>query len=102
VLRLLSAHGINHAEPIPNLKHGSVDSAELLPIEGQKDEFLTSGSDKQTPMIEPTHLARLILSRLSESEIGKLEGMHAEDMAVFLEALQNRFDAVMRNKRRAR
>ena len=89
VLRLLDAYGLDqHAEPISDVKHGSVDPG-LLPIEGQKDDS-TSESDKQTSMIEPTFMARLILSRLSELEIGRLERMRDDDIPALLNAFRNR------------
>lgn len=92
VRRLLSAHGADDAEPISDVNHGSVDPAKLLPIEGQKGRSLTSESDKQTSMIEiPTFIARLILSRLSESEIGQLQ-------SALLNALRNRSQTVAKEK----
>jgi len=89
VLRLLDAYGLDqHAEPISDVKHGSVDTG-LLPIESQKDDS-TSESNKQTSMIEPTFMARLILSRLSELEIGQLERMRDDDIPALLNAFRNR------------
>src|SRR5437870_1209154 len=85
VLRLLSA----------------LDPAGPIPIEGQKDGSSTSESDSQTSMIEtPTYMARLILSRLSELEIGKLERMRETDLLALLKALRNRSHTVPKNKRR--
>jgi hypothetical protein len=46
VLRLLSAYGVDYAEPISDVQLGSVDPAEPLPIEGQQDDCLISESDK--------------------------------------------------------
>jgi hypothetical protein len=101
VLRLLSAHGVDDAEPISDVNHGSVDPAGLLPIKGQKGGSLTSESDKQTSMIEiPTFMARLILSRLSESEIGQLERMCDDDIPALLNALRNRSQTVTKEKSR--
>jgi hypothetical protein len=82
VLRLLSA--LDPAGPIPN--------------EGQR---LTSESDKQRAMIEtPTYIARLILSRLSESEIAKLARMRENDIPALLNALRDRSQTVASNKSR--
>jgi hypothetical protein len=102
VLRLLSAHGLDqHAEPISDVKHGSVVPAGPIPIKGQKDGSLTSESDKQTSMIEtPASMARLILSRLSESEIAKLTRMRENDIPALLNALRDRSQTVANNKSR--
>ena len=89
VLRLLDAYDLDqHAEPIPDVKHGSVDSG-LLPLEGQKDDA-TCDSKQQMPMIEPAFMARMILSRLSELGIGQLELMCDDDIPALLDALQKR------------
>jgi hypothetical protein len=75
VLRLLSA----------------LDPAAPVPIERQKDRSSTSEFDSQTSIIEtPTYMARLILSRLSELEIGRLERMLRTDLLALLKALRNR------------
>lgn len=102
VLRLLDAYGLDHhAEPISDVKYGSVDPAGPIPIGGQEDGSLTSESDSQTSMIEtPTYIARLILSRLSESEIGKLKRMRDEDIPALLNALRNRSQTVAKSERR--
>jgi hypothetical protein len=69
VLRLLSAHGFpQHAEPVPDVKHGLI---------------ITDVIDS-------------VLSRLSESETSELERMYAEDEHSLLEALGNRFRAVFK------
>jgi hypothetical protein len=87
VLRLLSA----------------LDPAGPIPIEGQKDGSSTSESDSQTLMIEtPTYIAHMILSRLSESEIGKLERMLRTDLLALLKALRNRRHAAVKNNSRCR
>jgi len=79
VFRLLDAYGLDqHVEPNSDVKPVSVDDS-------------TSESDKQTSMIEPTFMARLILSRLSESEIGKLGRMCDDDIAALLKLLAVRF-----------
>jgi hypothetical protein len=66
VLRFLSAHGFpQHAEPVPDLKHGLIN----------------------TDMIE------LVLNRLDESETSELARMYAENKHALLEALGNRFRA---------
>lgn len=71
VLRFLSAYGFaQHAEPISDEKHGLIN----------------------TEMID------LVLSRLSESETRELERMYAEDKHALLEALGNRFRAVLKPK----
>jgi hypothetical protein len=78
VLRLLDAYGLDlHAESISDAKSGSVDDS-------------TSESNKQMSMIEPAFMARLILSRLSELEIGQLQRMCDDDIPALLNALQNR------------
>src|ERR1017187_7796394 len=88
VLRLLDAYGLDlHAEPISDAKNASVDSG-LLPLEGQKDDA-TSESYKQMSMVEPAFMARLILSRMSELEIGQLERICDDDIPALLNALQN-------------
>jgi len=84
VLRLLSA----------------LDPAGPMPIEGQKDDSSTSESDSHASMIEtPTYIARLILSRLSELEIGKLESMRETDLLALLKALRNRSQTVPKKRR---
>ena len=77
VLRLLDAYGLDqHAESISDAKSGSVDDS-------------TSESNKQTSMIEPAFMDRLILSRLSELEIGQLERMCDDDIPALLNAFRN-------------
>ena len=72
-----------------------LDPVELVPIEGQDDDRWISESDKQTSKIEtPTFVARLILSRLSESEIGKLDRVLDEDLPALLDALRRRSQTV--------
>ena len=84
VLRLLSA----------------LDPAGPVPIEGQKDDSSTSESDSQASTIEtPTYMAHLILSRLSELEIGKLERMRETDLLALLKALRNRSQTVPKKRR---
>ena len=79
----------------------ALDPAGLLPIEGQEDDRLTSGPDKQTSNIEtPTFVARLILSRLNESEIRKLEILSGTDLLTFLNVLRNRSHAIVKSKSR--
>jgi len=69
VLQFLSAYGLaQHAEPISDVKHCVIN----------------------TGMID------LVLSRLSESEERKLEGMCAEDKQALIEALGTRFRTVLR------
>jgi hypothetical protein len=88
VLRLVDAYGLDlRAEPTSDAKNGSVDPG-LLPLEDQKDNS-TSESNKQMSMIEPTFMARLILSRMSELEIGQLERICDDDIPALLNALQN-------------
>jgi hypothetical protein len=86
VLRLLYAYGLDHyAQPISEVKYGPVGR---MPIGSQKDGRLTPESDSQTSMIEtPAYIALLILSRLSESEIGTLRRMQDEDILALLNAL---------------
>ena len=63
VLRFLSAYGLDqHAEPIPDVKHG----------------------------VSNTAIIDLLLSRLSESETSELERMYAENKRALLGALANR------------
>ena len=63
VLRLLDAYGFDlHAEAISDAKNGSISDS-------------TSESNRQMSMVDPAFMARLILSRLSELEIGQLERM---------------------------
>lgn len=79
----------------------TLDPAGVPPIKGQEDDLSASGSDKQTSKIEtPTFVARLILSRLSKSEIGKLGRMLDEDLPALLDALRGRSCLVA--KRRSR
>jgi len=74
VLRILHVYGLDqHAK-----------DAKL----GQKDDAV-SESNKQTSIIEPAFMARLILSRLSESEIGQLERMCDDDIPALLNAFRN-------------
>jgi len=69
VHQLLSAHGFpQHAEPIPGVKHGLIN----------------------TDMIDS------VLSRLSESETSDLVRMYAEDEHSLLEVLGNRFRAAQK------
>ncbi len=71
VLRFLSAYGLDqHADPIPDVKHG----------------------------VSNTAMIDLVLSRLSESETSELERMYAENKHALLEALGNRFSTVLRPK----
>jgi hypothetical protein len=66
----------------------ALDPAEFLPIEDHEDDRSTSESDKQTSKIEtPTFVARLILIRLSESEMAKLDIMLGEDLPALLLAV---------------
>lgn len=72
VLRFLSAHGFSQqAEPVPDVKHGLIN----------------------TDMID------LVLSRLDESETSELARMYAEDKHALLGALGNRFRAVRKPPR---
>jgi hypothetical protein len=93
VNRFLSAYGFDQpAEPHSDEKHGLVDPAGLIPIGGREDGILISEFDEHTSIIEtPTYFARLILSRLSQSEIGKLGRMRDEDIVALLKALAIRF-----------
>ena len=73
VLRFLSAYGFpQQAEPISDVKHGSIN----------------------TDMID------LVLRRLSESETSELERMYAEDKHALVEALGNRFLTLLKPKSR--
>jgi len=85
VLRLLSA--LDPAGPV-------------LPIEGQQDGSLTSESDKETSIIEPIYMASLILCRLTESELHRLERMRETDIPALLKALRNPPQAVVKSKSR--
>ena len=63
--------------------------------ECQEECPVTSESDKRTSQTEtPTHIARMILSRLSNSEIRKLEVLSQTDIPALLEALQRRLPTV--------
>src|ERR1019366_871010 len=71
------AYGLDqHVELNSDVKHVSVDDP-------------TSESDKQTSTIEPAFMARLILSRLSEWEIGQLEKMCDDGIPALLNAFRN-------------
>lgn len=75
VLRFLSAHGFpQHAEPGTDVKHGLLN----------------------TDMIDS------VLSRLDESETSELARMYAQDRHALLEALGNRFRAVLKPPRGSR
>jgi len=77
----------------------ALDPAGLQPLEGQEDVHSTSESDEQTSKIEtPTYIARLILSRLKESEIGKLDIMLDEDLPAVVRALRGRSQTVAKNQ----
>jgi hypothetical protein len=91
--RSLSAYGLNqHAEHISDAKHASVDPASPIPIQIQGDGSSSPEFPNQSTMIEtPTFFARLILSRLSESEIGNLGRMREDDIAALLKLLAIRF-----------
>jgi len=79
----------------------TLDPAGTIPGEGQEGDRSASESDKQTSKIEtPAFVARLILSRLSKSEIGKLDRMLDEDLPALLDALRGRSHIVA--KRRGR
>jgi hypothetical protein len=79
----------------------TLDPAGVLPLEGEEDNRSTSESDEQTSKIEtPSYVARSILSRLSKSEIGKLDRMLDEDLPALRDALRGRFHIVA--KRRSR
>ena len=66
VLRFLSAHGFpQHTEPVPDVKHGLIN----------------------TDMIDS------VLNRLDESETSELARMYAEDKHALREAIGNRFRA---------
>jgi hypothetical protein len=81
----------------------TLDPVGTIPSEGQEDDRSASESDKQTSKIEtPTFVARLILSRLSKSEIDKLDRMLDEDLPALLEALRNRSHAIAKNTSRGR
>lgn len=69
VLRFMEAYGFpQNAEPVPDVKHGLIN----------------------TDMID------LVLSRLDESETSELERMYAEDKHGLLEALGGRFRAAQK------
>lgn len=73
-LRVLRVHGFpQHAEPIPGVKHGLIN----------------------------TDTIDSVLSRPSESETSDLVRMHAEDEHSLLEALGNRFRAAQKPPRRS-
>jgi hypothetical protein len=84
VLRLLSA----------------LDPAGPVPSEGQQDGSLTSESDKETSIIEPIYMARLILSRLTESELHRLERMRETDIPALIKTLRNPPQTVVKSKSR--
>ena len=78
VLRFLSAYGFHeHGEPIS-------DSGLIC----ESDE---EGSAPKTPL----DMIDLVLSHLSELEIRELERLYAEDEHALLEALGNRFRAIL-------
>jgi hypothetical protein len=98
VLRLLSALGLDqHVESISDVKHGSAYPADPLPFESKRDDRLISESDEPTSIIEtPIDMVRLVLARLSDSEISELERMHGEDIRALLKALQNQSQMVVK------
>jgi hypothetical protein len=68
---------------------GAFDQTGIASHECQEECPVTSESDKETALLEtPTHMARLILSRLSDSEIRKLNVLSQTDIPALLEALQ--------------
>lgn len=92
VSRFLSAYGFDQpAEPHSGEAHGSVDPARPTLMGGQEECSLTSESHNQSLIETPTAFARLILSRLSESETGKLGRMRDEDIMALLKVLAIRF-----------
>jgi hypothetical protein len=76
------------------------DPAGLLPLEGQTDDRSTSESDKQTSIIEPIDMARLILGRLSESEIHRLKRRRETVILALLKTLRNPPQTVFESKSR--
>src|SRR5208282_2734158 len=93
VNRFLSAYGLDqNAEHISDAKPASVDALSHIPIQIQDDGSFPCELPNQSSMIETsTFFARLILSRLSESEIGKLGRMCDDDIAALLKLLAVRF-----------
>jgi hypothetical protein len=88
VLRLLDAYDLDqHAEPNSDVKHGQKGDA-------------TCDSNQQMSMIEPAFMARMILSRLSESEIRQLERVCDDDIPALLNALQHQSHSFAKNERR--
>jgi hypothetical protein len=99
VLRFLTPYCLDDAEPVSDVKHGSVDPAGPLPINSQQDDRVISESDEQTSIIEtPIDMVRLVLTRLSESEISELERMHGKDIRVLLKALRNQSHTVVKRR----
>jgi hypothetical protein len=102
VSRFLNAYGFDQpAEPHSNEAHGSVEPARPTSIGGQEECSLTSESHNQSLIETPTAFARLILSRLNESETGKLGRMRDQDIAALLKVLAIRF-LTLRPKGRCR
>lgn len=91
--RFLSAYGLDqNAEHISDAKPVTVDPPSHIPIQIQEDGSFPRELPNQSSMIETsTFFARLILSRLSESEIGKLGRMREDDIAALLKVLENQF-----------
>jgi hypothetical protein len=92
VNRFLTGYGFDQpAEPHSGEKHCSVDPAGLIPIVSHGLSF-TSETPNQSSLIEtPIDFARLILSRLTESETHKLGRMSNEDILAILKLLTLRF-----------
>jgi hypothetical protein len=101
--RFLSAYGLDQqpcerhqsspqGEDISDAKRASTDPASPFPTRIQEDTSFASESPNDSSVIEtPTYFARLILSRLSKSETGKLGRMREDDIAALLKALKNQF-----------
>jgi len=99
VLRFLTAYGFDQAsEPISDMGRSSVDPGLPL-VAGQKNDS-TSELDKQSSMIEPAFMAHLILSRLSESEIGQIRKIRDDDIPALLNAIRNPPQTVAENEHR--
>jgi hypothetical protein len=92
VSRFLCAYGFDQpAEPHSDKAHGSVDATRPTTMGSQESSSFTSESHNQSLIEPPAAFARLILSRLSESETGKLGRMRDEDIAALLKVLAIRF-----------
>jgi hypothetical protein len=98
VLRLLDT--LDPANPISDRKNGSISDAELSAIEDQQDSRTPATfGDRQSVIGTPTYIARLILSRLSESEIREIEILSQNDLPALLKGFRNQFPVVASRRR---